>query len=190
MPEEDDGIGQRIRTAVLHRDASALEKIVGEIASFCFKEQRPDEEPFPEALFSLLLTLMETEEFLDMKGSSHLLILFEYDWCRLNEAQKHRLLEAFSRAYEKFRDWMACFVITELLGEYYCDKNSLQALCELQKTSNVVARSLVPHGFEHIIKATESPSLRDQAMSRLLSMKNDTSDKVRDEVEAALNNLP
>ena len=178
-----------IEDAVRTRDSKTLEKIVRECASFSFKESVPEQETFPEGLFGPILSLMEREEFLTLAGSSHLLMLFEYDWSRLDEDQRNRLLDAIRRTYAKFDDWMACFVISELLGEYYCNENAFRVLCELQDSSNVIARSLVPHGFEHIIKGADSVALRDEAMSRLKSMKNDSSPQVRSEVGVALSNL-
>ena len=132
---------------------------------------------------------MGSYQLQQMDGSFELLMVFEYDWGRLSDEQKRRLLLSISTSYENFSDWMSYFVISELLGEYYCNEASFTVLCELRRTSNEVARSLVPHGFEHIAKDAESSDLRRQALEQLLSMKEDVSPQVRGEVDEALSNL-
>lgn len=143
-----------------------------------------------EDLFLLILDLLRREAFLEMKGSSHLLLLFEYDWSTLNEDQRSRLLEALRNSYDRFRDSLSQFVITELLGDYYCDNAAFEVLTDLERTDVEVARALIPHGYEHLVKGASDDSLRKQAMARLLSMKNDPSETVRTEVDEALRHLP
>jgi hypothetical protein len=188
MKEDHSDTINRIMVAIRSHDKTSLEAVVGEFARFNFKNPVAEGETFPEDVFAAILNLFEQPTFLEMNGSYHLLLLFEYDWSTLNQEQKTRLLEALRKAYGKFRDWMSPFVITELLGQHYCDSSAFKVLMELENSSNEVARSLVPHAYEHVVKEGGEQQLREQAMSRLLSMKNDASEMVRNEVEVALRN--
>lgn len=172
--------------AVAKGDSALLEACVQRFAVFCFKNSSPQEDAFPDVVFSQLLTLMPKREFLEMDGSHNLLLLFEYDWARLSEQQKKNLLEFIEMSYGQFKDWMSHFVISELLGEYFCNEDSFRVLTRLQTTSNENARSLIPHGFEHIVRDAESVDLRKRALSRLNSMKSDESPQVREEVAEAI----
>ncbi|MGH9879098.1 MAG: hypothetical protein ACRD5H_15830, partial [Nitrososphaerales archaeon] len=158
-------------------------------ASFYFKEDVSSLEQFPDEVFKRILELMRQPAFQKLEDSHHLLMIFEYDWGKLTEVQKDELLIAIEKTYDKFEDWMSCFVFSELLGEYYCNDASLQVLCNLKATSNEIARSLVPHGLEHIVKESQEEKLRQRAMSGLVSMKVDPSSEVRREVEDALHKL-
>jgi hypothetical protein len=184
-----EGIVNVIREAVASEDVGQLELGVLMAATFCFKQPSPQPEAFPELLFDLIIRLMTEQHFLKMDASHKLLMLFEYDWGRLSEDQRARLLDSIKESYDKFEDWMSCFVISELLGQHYCNEAAFEVLRELQKTSNETARSLVPHGFEHIVKEAENFALRKRAMSSLLSMQHDKSSQVTKEVAVAIGNL-
>lgn len=179
---------KRLGEATSKHDTPALAEIVAECSTFSFREASEDG-PFPENLFEGIVQLIEQDQFLSMSGSYQLLMLFESEWSRLEERQKVNLLEVFGATYGRYADWMSCFVITELLGEYYCDERAFKLLCELEITSNETARALVPHGFEHIAKAAEKQSLQIQALARLRAMINDPSERVRNEAEVALGNV-
>lgn len=187
--EEHEHPARAISAAIRNRNASQIHASVEEFAEFCFKEYSPDLDPFPEEVFGLILECMSDNTFLGMSGSYQLLMLFEYDWARLSESQRDRLLEALRESYEKYRDWMSQFVISEILGEYYCDERALHVLIDLQQTSNETARALVPHGFEHVARQGGSDRLGEIARTQLLSMARDPSAKVQNEVAVALSNI-
>jgi len=170
--------------------SSKLDKLITRFASFCFKEDVSSLEQFSDEVFKRILDLMHQVAFQRLENSHYLLMMFEYDWGKLSEAQRSKLLIAIEQTYDKFEDWMSCFVFSELLGEYYCNDASLQVLCNLKATRSEVARSLVPHGLEHIIRGSQEGKLRQQAMSILVSMKVDPSSEVRREVEDALSKFP
>lgn len=182
-------ISKAFAEAIEKGDSSIFEGCVTQISEFCFKEPQPGQTAFPDYIFDRILELMSREEFLQMDGSHNLLLLFEYDWARLTVQQKEKLLEAIGRSYDRFTDWMSYFVISELLGEYYCNETAFRLLTELQTTSNETARSLVPHGYEHIARDGASDALRKMALDRLSSMANDASPDVQKEVAEALANI-
>lgn len=166
-----------------------LDDLITRYASFCFKEDEASLDQFPEDVFTRIVSLMNHRAFQELEDSHRLLMIFEYDWGRLTKAQKNDLLIAIEKTYDKFKDWMSCFVFSELLGEYYCNDASLQVLRLLQTTGNETARSLVPHGFEHIVKGSQDEKLRQQALSYLVAMKTDPSSEVQREVKGALDKL-
>ena len=189
MNEENQELVKGIADAISARDIGMLDYYVRQAATYCFKESQLDQGAFSRDIFSLIISLMDDPKFLEMEGSHHLLIIFEYDWGILLEEQKMELLQAIRRSYEKYRETMSYFVISELLGEYYCNEASYQVLCELQSTANEAARYFIQHGFEHIAKDANNPHLRKRALSSLSAMKNDKSSKVRNEVDESLSNL-
>jgi hypothetical protein len=128
--------------------------------------------------------------FLAMEGSSKLLLVFETDWVRLSEKQRENLLAGVGTSYARFSDWMSCFILSELLGQYYCNEDAFRVLRQLRETTKTTARSLLAHGFEHIAKQAQDKDLRKRAVSELISMKQDPSSEVQAEAAEALAKLP
>lgn len=184
----DVSVAQIIRDSVSKQDRASLATCLTHFASFCFKEL-DQARPFPEIVFDTAVQLMSARELLEMEGSHELLLLFEYDWAHLTEVQKQRLLEAMRGSFGRFADWMSQFVISELLGEYYCNADSFRVLCELKANSSESARTFVPHGFEHIARQAKDASLRNAALAQLQSMLKDPSSDVQNEVLEALANV-
>ena len=187
MSEAD--ISKAFAEAIEKGDSSIFDACVTQISEFCFRESQPEQTAFPEHIFDHILELMSREEFLQMDGSHNLLLLFEYDWARLTAHQKEKLLEAIRKSYDRFTDGMSYFVISELLGEYYCNEAAFRVLTQLQTTSYETARSLVPHGYEHIARDGESAALRKMSLDRLASMAKDDSPDVQREVAEAFANI-
>jgi hypothetical protein len=148
------------------------------------------EDLFPDSVFEFILKLMDSEMFLAMQGSSKLLMVLETDWVRLSPEQRQKLLVALGKSYERFKDQMSLFITSELLGQYYCNEGAFGLLRQLEKTSNVTARALIPHGFEHIAKSAADEKLRTRAVSELKSMRQDPSPEVQSEAAEALAKLP
>ncbi|MBE9115406.1 hypothetical protein IQ249_05780 [Lusitaniella coriacea LEGE 07157] len=73
-------------------------------------------------------------------------------------------------------------MITELLGECFANEAALNTLCRLKNTKAETARALVPHGFQHFVTDSDDKKLVKKAYEELLQMKEDPSEKVRDEV--------
>jgi len=180
----------RILKTIATEDATQLKKCVDEQASYCFKDSSASEHnSFPEQIFNFILNLMKQQQFLMMQGSWHLLMIFEYDWGLLSVSQTERLLSALEAAYTAFADWMSWFVISEILGEYFMDERSFQALCRLMNSAADDPRSFVPHGLEHIAKNNLGRDLAQKALAELLVMREDSSSQVRHEVNLSLQRL-
>jgi hypothetical protein len=141
---------------------------------------------FPDLNFDYLLDLMKSPEFLRMTGSHHGLYIFDADRKKLSPAQERRLLAAFEKAYGRFADWMSCFLITEFAERLLNHESGFQMFCRLATVEREMARSFIPHAFEHIVTDTASEALARSALTKLLSMKNDPSEKVRGELAISL----
>lgn len=173
-------------SAVLQdRDEQKLKEFIDKVDLYIIVEES-DEDSFPDSVLDFILKLMGQEMFLTMEGSSKLLLVLETDWPHLREEQRRNLLHSIGSSYGKFKDWMSSFILSELLGQYYCNRDAFQLLTQLKSTSEIKARSLVAHGFEHIAREAEDKSLRDQAVSQLMSMKLDPSPDVQNEAAVAL----
>ena len=171
------------------RDQQSLKEFIDKVDLYLIVEESQAGDLFPESVFEFILDIMDSETFLGMQGSSKLLMIFETDWVRLSAEQKQKLLIALGKSYERFKDSMSYFITSELLGQYYCNEDAFRLLRQLKKTSNVTARALIPHGFEHIAKSSADEQLRKRAVSELISMKQDPSPEVQSEAAEALAKL-
>ena len=191
MQEDGDAelLSRTICDAVATQDLLRLSESITRSSTFCFKDGTSATSPFPDALFDAVINLMGSDELHHLEGAHELIMLFEYEWSRLNALQKGKLLESINSSYDKFTDWRCYFVLSELLGEYYCNEDSLKVLIQLRTTPNELARALLPHGFEHIAKEGKNATLRDAALTQLKLMKQDASHRVQDEVDVALASL-
>ncbi|AFZ24732.1 hypothetical protein Cylst_2523 [Cylindrospermum stagnale PCC 7417] len=144
---------------------------------------------FPEYFFDLIIDLLKQQKFLVSQGSSHFLTVLEFNFRLLSDVQKDSLLPLLETAYPSFTDWMSWFVISELLGQYFADERAFEILCRLKNVAAEQPRSLVPHGFEHIVRDSGNEALAKKAYAELLEMKSDVSPQVRDEVETSLKQI-
>lgn len=169
-----------VRQATATADAGALRAAVleGELLFLLADE-------FPPSLFEWIVEFVQTSPFLEMEGAWHLLYIFDSNWESLTESQRTRLIDVLERVYSRFTDWMSCFVITELLGSNYADRQALDVLRRVLATSSDIQRSLVPHGLEHIARSADR-SLATDALAALQQMERDPAEIVRDAVRKAL----
>jgi hypothetical protein len=116
-------------------------------------------------------------------------LLLELEWNNLSDPQKDRLLPALGQAYGSFQNPLSDFIISELLGEYYCDERAFSLLLDLNKRSGTAARSLLPHGFEHIARSSSSEDLRRKALVELQRMKTDADEQVSNEANVSLERI-
>ncbi|MGC1245379.1 MAG: hypothetical protein WA865_04130 [Spirulinaceae cyanobacterium] len=145
---------------------------------------------FPNKYFNLVIQFLQEKRFLTSNGSWHLLsLLYSGNWEFISGEQKTRLLPLLETSYHSFTDWMARFVTTEMLGEYYANEEAFNILCRLKKIEAEEKRNLIPHGFEHIVTDSHNRELEKQAYEQLLDMKSDSSENVRDEVEISLQRI-
>ncbi|HJZ67957.1 MAG TPA: hypothetical protein VKF81_07545, partial [Blastocatellia bacterium] len=112
--------------------------------------------------------------------------IFQYRFRKLSRLQKERLLNFIQVYFAQFRDRMAWFTISEILGEQYRDESAYEVLCRLRSTKQFEPRSFVPHGFEHVIRESGDILLSRTAIGQLYEMTKDRSKYVRREAEISL----
>ena len=183
-PMDNSCVLNRLKDAVSLGDSKALEKEAFDIGNAVLLEGA-----FPNGNFTALLTLLQDEQFLRMEGSWKLIRVFEENWDQLSPDQRTQLLSALERSYARFTDWMACFVISGILGEQYGDERAFDVLRRLNQSGKEMPRSFIPHGFEHIARQPLYPELAIRARAELSNMQRDASDMVRREVAESISRL-
>jgi hypothetical protein len=181
---EDRSADDELKTAITSGDPKALEKTAFDIGNTILQEG-----VFPNDYFDGLIALLKDDRFLRLEGSWKLIRVFEENWSELSSEQRDRLLSMLEQSYQYFSDWMACFVISGILGEQYGDDRALNVLCRLKRSASEMPRSFVPHGLEHIAKQSPDAKLAMRALAELVEMQRDSSDVVRGEVEESLSRL-
>ncbi len=181
---DERAVLQQIRRAISDGDAAALAERVYDLDTLLMMCGY-----FSAPLFAELLKIIEEPDFLKLEGSWQLLRLFENSWDYLSEEQRGELLAAMESSYGQFADWMACFVISEILGRQYADERALQSFSRLRKLGVLNQRSLVPHGLEHIVSGSRDKDVARRAFKELSNMRADSSEQVSDEVNASLARL-
>ena len=124
-----------------------------------------------------------------MQGAWHLLFWFECDWGLLTDSQKETLVPVLEEVYENFSEYMAHFVISELLGRFLCNEQSLGILRRLDKklrARNEIARAAIPVGLGYLASHPTNVLLREAAIKELRRMTLDQSPEVRDEAALIL----
>jgi hypothetical protein len=175
---------ERLKDTIASGDSSAIEAVAYEIGTLVLESSC-----FPTECFEAMLGILNDKNFLALNGSWKLLRVFEENWTELSEGQRSELLPVLEGAYRSFADWMACFVISGILGELYRDEKAFATLCRLAQCSEDIPRSLVPHGFEHIVSDSSDSHLAKRALAELTRMQSDKSDVVRGEVKESLDDF-
>jgi hypothetical protein len=185
VPSVPEAFAGEIRKAVRDGDEVALQEC-GFRYPLDWGGDPSLDEAFPDTVFSAMLDIIADGSLPAMENSVYLLKLFEDEWDNLTGDQKENLLPVLRDSYAVYANKLAYFVISEILGEYYCDSRAFEVLEQLESTPNPSARALVPHGFEHIASGADSPDLRRKASARLEIMRGDLNDAVRDEAEISI----
>jgi hypothetical protein len=175
---------ERLNALVASGDSASIEGLVFDFGMLVLEEGS-----FPQGCFDQILTVLSNDQFRRLESSWKMLRVFEYNWDDLSEQQRSALLVALEMAYKSFADWMACFVISGILGELYRDDRAFATLCRLKSESDEMPRSFIPHGFEHIVRDTSDPALAGRALAELKAMQMDLSERVVREVAESLGRL-
>jgi hypothetical protein len=178
-----------IANAVRSHDEVRLQELVGSVATFCFKKPEDVEEAFSDYFFNGLIAVIDSEAFLTMPGGGALLVLFEYDWQRLTESQKGRLLKLLEVLFPKFNDSSARFVAAELLGGYFANRPAFEVANRLYENCTNEKRALLPLAFENFVAESPDVLLKQEALTTLERMQRDTFEQVREEAALSFSRL-
>ena len=179
------GFVEATRLGLEHNTWKSLDEWIGRESSFSYNSdnyEQSDDIVFDELVFNEIISLLSNECFLNSEGSSHVLRILEYDWKTLSGHQKATLLPAITTAFTNLSDSLSVFIVSELLGEYYCSESSFKALKSLRNVSEDMQRALIPVGLYYIAKTSTDQKLARLAHDELVKMNADKSEQVRAEV--------
>ena len=181
-----DTFAEAVALGVSSGEWGGLEAWIFDESRFCYNyEDCHDDDPFDDAVFDLIVGLLGQDDYLGSPGSFNVLRIVEYDWGRFSENQKSVLLAALEAAYPVFNDPMSWFLSAEILGEYFCDRNSLEALLRLKRIEGEGARSQVAFGLGLLARKASDEGVAAQAAEHLGRMTDDPSAVVKGEVHLA-----
>lgn len=146
-------------------------------------------EVWPDDFFRRIVELQQDADFRHLDDSWMLLHFVCNNWEQLSSDQRRELRDVLISGFDKYQNWMGAFVTSEILGERYADKLSLEVLTDLGRRASLPARAAVPHGLETLAMTTPLESLRTLAVERLQEMTKNQSEQVRNEALTSLRKL-
>jgi hypothetical protein len=179
-------LGRAVRTDA----ADEVPAIFAEYCTFTGHQQSADGILREDGVFEGLLRLMRDESFARMSKSSAVMSIWEYEWGTLGQNQRARLLEVIEEVIPRVADDVTAFIASELLGEYYDRLQAVPVILAFAASEADVARVYVPHAIAHLLQRTDDVAVREQLIQCLHAMRDDASDDVREEVNAAIRALP
>jgi hypothetical protein len=182
--EDEMRIIEALRRTVLSRNGEQLGEEAYNLDTHLLKVGY-----FSPTLFRELMKIISLHEFLTMEGSFLLLKVFQDSFDYLTEDQKEELLRVLETCYQDLTDSTSLFLVSEIVGESYCDERALETLRRLKASKADVPRSLVPHGLEYLTRKCGDRELATLAFNELLQMRSDLAENVRDEAITSLNQL-
>ena len=170
---ENEEFLEKARQAIETHDAALLEFLVDSVSTYCFEEDRFDQTPFDPELFAFLLNQIQSPKLHTMESSFYLIMLFEHDWARFTKEQKAELLPILERNYKLYVDFMAWYVIAEILARFYANEAAFSTLKRLREvTSGTPPQELIPLGFGLLARYAKDPDLRIRSKNELMGLAN------------------
>lgn len=137
---------------------------------------------FPDNLIRMIVNLLENKSFLDAEGSWHILMILFNECEKISSEQWNDLLPYIEKSYYKFKDWMSCFILTEIIGDKFPVIESFNMLMKLKKIEgNELRRSYIPNALEGFVRYSRDLKLRKKSYEDLVEMLSDSSNIVANE---------
>jgi len=174
--------------AIAANDSEALRRLLLDNATYCneYSERLYSGDAELEEL-AALLDLLTSGVFTLVTDSAIAFQIIRADWAAFTEPQVQMIVRHIGQRYGDYKDFMACFVMTEILGECSADRSALDTVLVLRDTiGDEQHRSLLPHALEHISVEAKSASVRNLARRELEAGKFDRCPKYRSEVQISL----
>ena len=171
-----------LEAAILRGNASEIAAISQTIEAYAF-----DVGVFPDDLFELLISAIQSKAFAQLEDGVALLKVFEYNLDLLKGAQKEVLVHALRQSIPQMRDAIAAFLAVELIVEVSSDENALRTMTSLVDEGVLdTTLAIAAHGFDWLAKRTERDSVRRRALEELSNLAEHSSSLVRAEALHAL----
>lgn len=108
----------------------------------------------------------------------------------MSESQRARLLPVVEEVYARLTGgWEGQFMLSELLGDKYCDARAFAAAIRLYRVCEEVRQQFVPQILEHVGQEAASQETREQALAAERTIFETASGAVRNEAASAYANL-
>jgi len=143
-------------------------------------------EQVPADAFGALLAYLQSPELIARSDGWMLVQLLPTNWHMLSAEQQVAIRPVLVEIFSRFRDSTAPMVISEILGELYCDEEALRQLAHLATHAPMPARALTPHGLKALAQTTQDAGLKQRAILRLQALATDPVREVREEAALAL----
>jgi|GEM_PF-4596202 len=133
---------------------------------------------FPDKIIEIITNLLTNKDFLFAEGSWHILNILLNESEIISSEQWNNLLPYIEKSYCKFKDWMSCFILTEIIGDKFPTRESFNTLMELKKTKDELRRSFIPNALEGFVRYSHDQELRKEAYENIIDMLSDSSNVV------------
>jgi hypothetical protein len=141
-----------------------------------------------DAILDALLKLLQRSEFRSNAHASVLVKVFDNEFTALTAIQREWVRLSLIESFGQFDDWMASYIIAIVLGEAFCDTESVSALMALAKTAPVAARQFIPAGLEQVVTGG-SEGARKDALIGLQALSRDPDEATRSAASDSLRRL-
>lgn len=142
---------------------------------------------FPNKLIEMLTRLLGNKTFLCADGSWHILKLLHYECEKISPQQWIYLLTQIENSFFEFKDWMSCFILTEIIGKDFSTSESFSVVMRLGNTKNEILRSYIPNALEGFIENSNNDEIKQEAYNALINMRDDLSTVVATEALKSYN---
>ena len=119
------------------------------------------------------------------------MLFFESEWQRFSFTQSEELRRELTNIYldARYNELDVQFLIIELLAKYYCDSEALRMLINFAHNTTGQRKALACAGAGMFARITSDMSQKKEVIRLLESMKNDSSEDVRQEAKMYLHYL-
>ena len=180
LPREAIVIVEDLQRSAHSGNDTPISSLVMEFGNAVFGEISPE-------VFVGLAGLLGDANFLGLLSSWKLAHMISQNWEFLSAEQRLILRKPFSDAFDKYGDPMGAFVVGEILGGCYGDREALDVLERMARSARMPARAFVPHGIETLARKNDiSEGLRALAVRQLRELARDSDDDVRREALLSL----
>jgi hypothetical protein len=140
----------------------------------------------PSEFFERIQVLLRDEAFRRLRGSWGLVYFLNGNWSLVTEEQRKSIKPLLVATFDKHSDFMGAFVTGELLGQHYCDQDTLLALVKLSGNIGMPSLALVPHALETLARNTKDAALFGQCEVELRKLERHSNEEVRKEASLSL----
>lgn len=176
------------RKAVSSFDEVAIRASILENSIFCFRDAGSNSILREKKWLNCFLSAISDERLKNSTILGDLLLWIEQDWGGLGSGERERILETILLESGGYLDRNACFIVSEILGEYFDVGLAIKAIDLLVKKEESLMRVYLPHAIGHLLQKVGGID-KVKLIGYLKVLKNDPNIDVRSEANAVLANV-